>query len=64
MTRVIIFILCLWSGVALAQSIGGNFGMLQGRVVSGGGGGGGGGGGPCAGAADFSDGCAIAIFGH
>jgi hypothetical protein len=47
---------------ARAQSVGGQSGITNSRVVGGGGGGGGGGG--CVGAADMSDGCAIAIFGH
>jgi len=58
----VVVICALGAVVAMAQVIGGQSGISN--LKAGGGAGGGGGGGGCAGAADFSDGCAIAVFGH
>ena len=59
---VVVILCALGATMSVAQYIGGQSGLSN--LKGGASGGGGGGGGGCVGAADFSDGCAIAVFGH
>lgn len=66
-TAVLLAILALFAGAAMGDGIvnpGTQFMGNMNEGISNPGGGGGPPPGACSGAADFSDGCAIAIFGH